>query len=249
MRKGGWMVFSRVPCHRTHRPGQADSLHVDLWRGTENLAIDPGTYAYSEPPPWDNRLAETRVHNTCSVGECSQMRRRGRFLWTDWSCATVVERASDRFLARVAATWEGSHVHWRLVLLDDDGIDVLDRVVGTTTDAIRVHWNLAGTDWRRDGGRWSRGGALVAIAAPDGSEVRDVRGDPSSELGWTALGYGRREPCTAVEVESRSRAAWFHTRIGASPSRIRRETLDVWIAGKPLEAFHALLGQPVPRDA
>ncbi len=247
--RGDWMLFSRVACHRDHRPGHADALHVDVWRGSENLALDPGTFAYSEPPPWDNRLVETRVHNTCSVGSRSQSRRRGRFLWTHWSCASLVERAEHVWLAKVGATWDGTHAHWRLVAHGEGAIDVLDRIVGATPAALRVHWNLLGTGWRRDGARWSREGVEVSIAGPSGAIVRDVRGDDASELGWASRGYGHRQPCTAVELEVEAATAWFHTRIGPAGPSIAPEILDVWRHGDTRKAFHALLDKPVPRDA
>ncbi len=79
------------------RPGHADQLHLDLWWRGFNLARDPGTFSYNSPPPWDNPLAHTAVHNTLSVDDCDQMTRAGRFLWLDWAQAEVssYEEAED----------------------------------------------------------------------------------------------------------------------------------------------------------
>jgi hypothetical protein len=152
-RRGPWMVASRIPAHGHHRPGQADALHVDVWHGARNLALDPGSYAYSEPPPWQNGLAETRVHNTCSAGDRSQMRRRGRFLWTHWSEATLLARDQDdgssMWLASMRCAWGRDLLHTRLVRHDATGIDVLDLVAGAAPDVRRLHWNLEGTAWAR----------------------------------------------------------------------------------------------------
>ncbi len=69
------------------RPAQADQLHVELWWQGINIACDPGTYRYTAPPPWNNGLARTGVHNTVMVDGQEQMIRAGRFLWLDWAQA------------------------------------------------------------------------------------------------------------------------------------------------------------------
>jgi hypothetical protein len=67
------------------RPAHADQLQVDLWYQGYNIARDPGTYQYNAPPPWDNGLARSCVHNTITINGKDQMLRAGRFLWLDWS--------------------------------------------------------------------------------------------------------------------------------------------------------------------
>lgn len=221
--RGRWMVSSRVPVYTHHRPAHADALHVDLWRGERNVALDPGSFAYSEPPPWDNALAETRVHNTCSVGDRSQMRRRGRFLWTEWSRAVLLAQGEHEgasiWLARVTCAWGTGFVHTRLVRHGPEQVDILDRVEGDEDDRVRLHWNLEGTGWRRDGQRWEHGDVMVVI---DGSPstVRDISGDPGSPLGWTSPTYGVKVPCTAIELELAASRAWFHTVFASSDKSI-----------------------------
>jgi hypothetical protein len=200
--RGAWMVFSRVPRHRDHRPAHADALHVDVWWRGRNVALDPGTYSYV-----DNALAETRVHNTCSVGERSQMRRRGKFLWTRWSEA-VMERQEDRdgaslWVASVRPAWGREARHRRVVRHDARQIDVVDVV--EAEEVIRLRWNLDGTEWRRRGGStsWEGGGVIVTIAS-EGAEVRETSG-------WASPTYGLRVPCTVIELESPARRVWFRT--------------------------------------
>ena len=77
----------------TSRPGHADQLHLDLWWRGYNLAQDAGTYLYNAPPPWDNALSRTKVHNTLTVDGLDQMTLAGRFLWLDWAQATLIEQA------------------------------------------------------------------------------------------------------------------------------------------------------------
>lgn len=69
------------------RPGHADQLHLDLWWRGLNIAQDPGTYRYSAPPPWDNSLTHSAVHNTITVNNTEQMLRAGRFLYLRWAQA------------------------------------------------------------------------------------------------------------------------------------------------------------------
>ncbi len=64
-----------------------DQLHLDLWWRGLNIAQDAGTYLYNAPPPWDNPLVTTRVHNTVTVDGRDQMTRAGRFLVLDWANA------------------------------------------------------------------------------------------------------------------------------------------------------------------
>jgi hypothetical protein len=77
------------------RPGHADQLHLDLWLRGENIAIDAGTYLYNAPPPWDNALAGSDVHNTITVNDQHQMQRLGRFLFTGWAQAQIIESEAE----------------------------------------------------------------------------------------------------------------------------------------------------------
>ncbi len=88
-----WAVI-RTARYR-NRPFQADQLHVDLWEGGQNILLDPGTYSYNAPPPWENSLASAIVHNTATIDGMDQMTRAGRFLWLDWAQAKLITREND----------------------------------------------------------------------------------------------------------------------------------------------------------
>ncbi|HEY60186.1 MAG TPA: hypothetical protein G4N92_05835 [Anaerolineae bacterium] len=81
------------------RPAHADQLHVDLWFKGHNVALDAGTYQYNAPPPWENALASTLVHNTISIDGKDQMQRAGRFLWLDWAQAKVIKYTDEEIIA------------------------------------------------------------------------------------------------------------------------------------------------------
>jgi hypothetical protein len=136
--------------HYSRRPFQADQLHVDLWWRGINLARDAGTYLYNGPPPWNNGLAGTAVHNTVRVDHRDQMRRAGRFLWVDWA------QASGGLYSSHNCTWsdrfEGKHdgyrrsgvahhraVHW----LTGSGWMIVDDIEGAGEHDLQLHWLAA----------------------------------------------------------------------------------------------------------
>ncbi len=162
------------------RPGHADQLHLDLWWRGLNLAQDAGTYLYNAPPPWDNVLVSTRVHNTLTVEGQDQMLRAGRFLFLDWAQAQVVarERAADGSWERLAARQDGYHrlgvIHQRQVECSPGQWLVKDTILasaaipaseqpasGMRALTARLHWLLP--DWL-----WELQGGLLRIRSPYG---------------------------------------------------------------------------------
>ncbi|MGB7540345.1 MAG: alginate lyase family protein [Anaerolineales bacterium] len=130
------------------RPAHADQLHLDLWWRGENVAIDAGSYLYSGDLPWRNSLSHAGVHNTMTVDGQDQMRRSGRFLWTDLAQAVVG-------MPNVSA-WCGSHdgyrrlgiIHNRLVeRMDEDTWIVTDDLIGRESHAARLHWLIPDYPW------------------------------------------------------------------------------------------------------
>jgi hypothetical protein len=212
----------------TRRPFQADQLHMDLWWKGINLACDPGTYLYNGPPPWNNGLAATAVHNTVTVDGRDQMRRAGRFLWLDWAQASGRLHSStngarlDRF--------EGAHdgyrrigvTHRRMVQwLPAVGWVVVDDIEGVGKHDIRLHWLAA--DFPFDASvspfqvifsygqsrvRWnifssSAGkGAIIRAGVQVGEPpalMEDVR-----MLGWESPTYGNLRPAVSLLYQVQS---------------------------------------------
>jgi hypothetical protein len=135
------------------RPGHADQLHLDLWWRGLNIAQDAGTYLYNSPPPWDNVLAGTDVHNTVTVNAQPQMRRAGRFLWLDWAQAETLDIGYDeegQITWMVAEHYGYRHfgvIHRRTVSAEGgiwiirDQINPSDGKVERPV-SIRIHWLL-----------------------------------------------------------------------------------------------------------
>jgi hypothetical protein len=153
------------------RPGHADQLHLDLWWRGQNVAMDPGTYRYSAPPPWDNALVRTAVHNTLTVDGRDQMTPAGRFLWLDWAQATRVAGAAE------GRALEAEHngyrklgvVHRRRVEAGAGGGWTVEDVVQQVGKparkagemAVRLHWLLP--DWG-----WELSGSVLRLRSPHG---------------------------------------------------------------------------------
>lgn len=168
------------------RPGHADQLHLDLWWRGMNIALDPGTYLYNAPPPWDNSLSGTGVHNTLTVNGCDQMLRAGRFLWLDWAQARLVERQKEASGAweRLAAEHDGyqrlGYLHRRAVtaysdgrwLVEDDLLRSLQAAGANEPVTVRLHWLLPDWPWTLD--EQGLGAYRLRLHSPDGWIVLSV---------------------------------------------------------------------------
>jgi hypothetical protein len=131
-----------------HRPGHADDGHVDVWLGGTEVAGDAGTYRYTGPSPWDNRLASSCVHNTITIGGDDRCHRLGRFLSTGWPETRVLLDASGVNWQcwvvdfHVVAWRRKGGRHRRLLLRAMDTVLVADRVGVDSPHEARLHWNL-----------------------------------------------------------------------------------------------------------
>jgi hypothetical protein len=218
----------------TRRPFQADQLHVDLWWQGINLARDAGTYLYNGPPPWNNGLAGTAVHNTVTIDHRDQMRRAGRFLWVDWAQASGRSHSSpdraypDRF--------EGEHdgykrfcvKHRRMVQwLAEAGWVIVDDIEGSGVHDVRLHWLAVDLPYEFSDSpfqvaftagqsrvRWNilasvPGSAAVVRAGKQAGSGRktsapEVAGADTQLLGWESPTYGDLRPAVSLVYETRS---------------------------------------------
>jgi hypothetical protein len=211
----------------TRRPFQSDQLHVDLWWHGINLARDAGTYLYNGPPPWNNGLAGTSVHNTVVVDHHDQMRRAGRFLWVDWAQASGRSySASD---PACADGFEGEHDgykrlgvrHRRTVQwLADAGWLIIDDIDGFGVHDVRLHWLMADLPYVVSdspfqvvftAGQSRVRCGILATYPGNGAIIRaGVRAEGNSAgadtrvLGWESPTYGDIRPAVSLVYETRS---------------------------------------------
>lgn len=211
------------------RPGHADQLHLDLWWRGQNIALDPGTYRYNAPPPWDNALAATRVHNTVTINGENQMTRAGRFLWLDWAQARLLEW-EEKSSQLVAATAEHDGyrrlgvLHRRSVRAEEDGRwQVEDELFSQRRSSqeirARLHWLLP--DWA-----WELEGKRLRLQSPHGEIRLEIETNPAQDAavwliragevvsgkgevdpiqGWCSPTYDLKLPALSLVVEAKAR--------------------------------------------
>lgn len=250
-------LFTRCATYRD-RPGQADMLHVDLWWRGQNIAIDPGTYSYNAPPPWNNPFAHTCYHNTVTVDGLDQMERMGKFLWLPWLQSQV--RCSNPPVAAVTQYWEGEQQgygrlpapvrHRRaLVGLPQDSWLVVDVLESTASHAYRLHWLLADLPyhWKAN----ERQMRVETAAGPYYLQVGTVTGagssslqraDPESPRGWQALYYFARQPALSLDLTLTANHACFWTLFCPQPGRLQidHSTWDIFTEAWQVQLVWAL---------
>ena len=200
----------------THRPGHADQLHLDLWWRGLNVAQDTGTYLYNAPPPWDNSLVRTDVHNTITINGHDQMTKAGRFLWLDWAQAKVVGTPTP---IRVAAEHDG---YKKLGITHQRTVEVTPKDTCIITDtlsairnspfAIRLHWLLPDWDWKLENTtlRLKSPHGWISLEVSGDSELRSDlaragellfgEGQPEPTRGWVSPTYNFKNPALSFAV-------------------------------------------------
>ena len=203
------------------RFSQIDMLHLDLWWRGHNVLVDPGSYLYNGPEKWHNHFVRTGSHNTVQVDDRDQMIHFRKFKCLYWTNANLLRFVDD-------ADWTlcvGEHygyqrhpgrcVHKRSVLfLKDDFWVVVDRIEGSGTHRIRLHW-LGGDFPFRSG---LDGQTSLQLETPDGPfylAVFNAVGRPlSGEIiagqddpprGWLSRYYGEKVPVPSLSIEMSGR--------------------------------------------
>ena len=208
----------------TGRPSHADQLHVDLWWQGVNVALDPGTFQYNSPPPWDNAFLTARVHNTLTIDGKDQMTRAGRFLWLDWAQAEIIthEINEDGHIKRITAEHDGFRKlgvrHQRTIRTEDHGWTIEDAVIAYNNTHKKVHtaqltWLLPDWEWQLIAGN------QLELTGPDFSFTLEIEGvhkinlirggepligelKPDPTWGWLTSTYGIKHPALMVKAEN-----------------------------------------------
>jgi hypothetical protein len=203
------------------RPAHADQLHADLWWQGYNVALDPGTYRYSAPAPWNNALSSSLVHNTVTIDGQDQMRRAGRFLWIHWAQGQVLEAGPNQVTAEHNGYTQSGVTHRRtLARLDARRWRINDLLLNAGPDTgshtVRLHWLLPDWDWSIEGCALTLQGPpgrlVVALALAEEGDASSflqlVRcgealfGPPALHpiLGWHSPTYGQKQPALSFSL-------------------------------------------------
>lgn len=210
----------------TSRPSHADQLHMDLWMGSDNIAIDAGTYLYSGEGIWRNGLARTSAHNTVTVDSKDQMTLVSRFTWTNW--------AKGKVLKHTESLWQGEHdgykpVHHKrtVMALEGDRWLVIDDLEANEPHNYTLHWLLKDGEY---GVQELAPVYQVLLKYPTSKLVDSIkiqiglmngegklstlRADPNSTYGWRSRYYGHKEPAISLLLEANQPNARFYTFFG-----------------------------------
>jgi glycosyltransferase involved in cell wall biosynthesis len=264
---GEWPQQAFLRCvHYRDRPGQADQLHLDLWRDGINIARDAGTFLYSGPPPWDNSLAQSRVHNTLTLDGRNQMNRGGRFLWVDWARGWLRHQARtpDNRLEFIEGQHDGYRamhaLHRRAVLrVGCEGWLVVDDMVGPGVHRTRLHWLLADLPFEYDQTsgevrfQVGQNKLIIRMWASCAGNTSLVRGgislmgtDELAELrGWVSKTYAEKERALSLALDASGQLPIrFITYVGVAPAGIERLELRNVAIQLPLGKLSAQLAEP-----
>lgn len=217
------------------RPSHADQLHLDLWIGDDNIAVDAGTYLYSGAGIWRNGLARAFAHNTVTADGADQMTALSRFTWTNW--------AQGKALTQTENFWQGEHNgyqpirHRRSVMaLEGNRWLVVDDLIATTPHRYKLHWLLGDGKYGIEE-RTAQFGASVdfllvnylnnskmricAGAFDDEAQASILRADAESTYGWRSRYYAHKEPAFSLLLEATRPVVRFWTFFGAEGDAIQ----------------------------
>lgn len=156
-----------------NRPAHADQLHTELWWEGKNIVLDPGTYRYTAPEPWDNRLARATYHNTMTVDNQEPMLWAGRFLWLDWYKVFIVEGDDTKLTARHTGYQRMGVDIFRTIQYNlSNCIEIKDFAISNRKNAtphlLRIHWMLP--DWK-----WEIKKHSFTIFQPDTTQAVEIQ--------------------------------------------------------------------------
>jgi len=184
----------------TSRPAHTDQLHVDLWYHGHNITLDAGTFQYNAPPPWDNGLAQTLVHNTLMVNGKNQMFRAGRFLWLDWAQSNLVDQKDNLICANHNGYRKLHVVHQRtLKRVSAKKWEIIDLVFSSRLSSneyqVDLHWLLPNI--KLDISAETK---TIPSKFTFYKKGRSISGETQEEplLGWSSPTYGYKIPALSI---------------------------------------------------
>jgi hypothetical protein len=182
------------------RPGHADLLHLDLWRGAENLLRDGGTGAYNPATPkWLGYFQGAAAHNTVEFDGEDQMPRLGPFLFHHWPSTGLLPEGG---------WWQDQRGrrHARKLRPQPGGLRVEDHLSGPFRRAV-LRWRLAPGNWQVMPDGVAGPGLRLRISADGPLALRLAPGLES-------LAYGAASSVPVLEACTDARVSRMTTIIG-----------------------------------
>lgn len=143
----GWRIFkgpfSKLfvysPRKFSHRPTQADLLHVDFWWKNQPIAIDAGSFSYNSAGKFASMLANTNVHNTVCVDNIDQLKKVSRFLYVPWPNVFVDSSDSNFVFVGSHNGYTSMGVSHERRILQNNGEWIIEDIVENIGKRIACH--------------------------------------------------------------------------------------------------------------
>lgn len=218
--KGTGRAYLRSYCYK-NRPAHADQLHIDLWKDSKPVTLDPGSFQYNALAPWDNGLAGTLVHNTVTIDGQDQMTRFSRFLWLDWARTGIIEETEDKISAGHLGYEKLGCIHRRTVeAVSENHWIVTDQIIfqkrHKTERQVILNWNFSDGQWDFDNDDLilclqdlastiqiiplSVDRKLASYQLIRAGEKLFGEGEIHPLLGWFSPTYGSKIPCLSFRM-------------------------------------------------
>lgn len=196
LQNGTAKVVLRFPKFQ-FRPSQADALHLDFWLDGQNILRDGGSYSYYADENWTKYFGGTESHNTIQFDGRDQMRRAGRFLFTNWmkvnQPVALTENRNNAIFSTGYRDAEGAD-HFREVSLSRTTLKIVDTITGFAKIAV-LRWRLAPGAWTVEGYNVTNGDISLAVSCnrkPTRFEI---------VKGWESRHYLEKTELPVLEVE------------------------------------------------
>jgi len=201
-------LFLRCPTQFRHRPGEADTLHVDVWRDGRPVVHDGGSFSYNSAERFV-ALGAASHHNVLTVDGEEPWRKFSRFLYLPWPRGEAGEAGDGVFRASHDGYAERG-IRWTREVsrrAPEGGFIVRDKVRGAAGHRLAWHWRLTDAPWQR-----SVEHDHLEVDSPDlkyriswagleKGQSRLLRGDETTAHGWWSPHYSSAEPAAALLIE------------------------------------------------
>lgn len=184
----------------SHRPGQADMLHFDLWYKGTNILTDIGSYSYNPEEEFEDYFNATKNHNTITINDENQTRKGPRFLTLDWPEGYLNEFDfdEDRIL------FSGYHtayenIHTRKIEYKENCYVITDEIDNKEREKINIklNWNIGTKIERIDENRFrliidDNDSLILEVSSTTRGKIQIYCGDENKPAGWRSLYYGEK---------------------------------------------------------
>lgn len=183
----------------------ADALSLVVWRGSEEIFIDPGTYTYIEAE-WRNAFRGTGAHNTVRIDSQDQAVPAGPFRWANKPQVRLLEflTRKDHDRASAVCRYSGFSHQRTIQLCDSRELDVVDEIDGPAGEhLIEQFWHFGCAPEQITQDIWRVGNVAQLIV--DGAQL---------EQGWRSRTFANRERVSILVIRCRAALpAKLHVRL------------------------------------